>query len=193
MSMTWQISGALLSLSLGLNSCGAAHENAAARSSKAAGQAVPVSVCVTDSTGPTLIEATYRPIQGDTVVETATGPMPWRDFYSRITPHAQGRGWYENGETVVLRAPTLPGGADTLTIDETTYISRHRYRKLREPVILTPDALAKLGTRLQRVGEYDGVPLYTESDTPRPPEMYLVPVRPGCEFQIYVPFILTRN
>lgn len=52
------------------------------------------------------------------------------------------------------------------------------------PDKITPDE--PFPGALERVGSCDGVPLFGEVGAPRPPEVYFVPVGPGCEFQPYI-------
>lgn len=46
---------------------------------------------------------------------------------------------------------------------------------------------------LKRVGVHQGVPLFAESDADDDPLVLYVPLRPGCEFQLYQTEAITRS
>ena len=58
------------------------------------------------------------------------------------------------------------------------------FYKFREPRQWPPEP--GIDGHIRRVAEIDGVPVYAEGDH-ESYEMYFVPVRPGCWFQVYMP------
>lgn len=156
-----------------------------------------VTVCVVRSDGPAHLPARIV-ADGDTVVATAEGPVPWREHAGRSGGYAEGRGWFVRGDDIPLRPSDWPWPEAVRITEDSTYISRHRFipnPRVPHGVLLTPDELRRQGTALVRVTEYDGVPVFAETkdvsrETSVPDNVYL-PVRPGCLFQPYRPSIET--
>jgi hypothetical protein len=141
---------------------------------------VRVSVCIVTTNGPAWTSATFRPVQGDTVVATSNGDVPWREYFLSTGEYAQGKEWFDGSKPIMLptRNGTLHGGVGSRVV--------RPFRKSRT-AFLTPDWLGEAGTALERVGTRGGVALFAEVGEPRPPQVYYVPIRPGCEFQLLVP------
>jgi hypothetical protein len=76
---------------------------------------------------------------------------------SDALPYAAGTPWFINHEALEVRG--------------------RRFSKYGLPRALAPQ-------QLQRMGEFRGVPLFVEAGQTQP-DVYYVPVRPGCEFQPY--------
>jgi hypothetical protein len=94
---------------------------------------------------------------GDTLVE---GGRRFRDAYPAGEGYAAGVNWY------IAHSPMVVGG--------------RRYEKFGLLRVLQPGLLAP-------AGRHEGVPLFAEAGAAaRPPEVYYVPVRPGCVFQPYM-------
>lgn len=167
----------LCAVFLGLRSIPASPADSAA-------QRQMVRVCVVTNSGFIWAPATFRPREGDTIVLTTRGPVPWRTHYAQTGLYAEGREWFDKDEAI-----TLPWRIHGRGIGESRKVIPAKFRKLTERV-LTPDSLGRLGTGLERVGTYDGVPLFGEAGVRYPPEVYYVPVRPGCAVQPYLPVVM---
>ncbi|HEX8450535.1 MAG TPA: hypothetical protein VF647_00495 [Longimicrobium sp.] len=92
------------------------------------------------------------------------------------------------------RADTLVDGrpvAMTYPADALPYASSAEWYINNEPIMMGNRRVVKYGLprrlparQLQPAGEYRGVPVFAEAGV-RAPDVYYVPVRPGCEFQPY--------
>ncbi len=114
-----------------------------------------IQVCVVENGQVHAIEATIRPSSGDTMVANVE--------FSRAHP------------------ATLPNYAVASTwflqSDEIRFMDREHV-KFGVTRVIAP-------AQLQRVGEYQGTPIFAEAGRTGPFELVYVPVRPGCEFQPY--------
>lgn len=103
----------------------------------------------------------------------------------------------QNGELGLVVATYIGATGDTSFGPEPSIIPRpyaapKRWYVENEPIVIEGSQYIKYAPprsfrpgELQRVGEYDGVPVFAESASPaRPPDVVYVPVR-GCEFQSY--------
>jgi hypothetical protein len=118
----------------------------------------PITVCVVVNGVPQYVEAFVRPQEGDTVVVTPQGiRRPLRAAHP-VPPTASGRDWFVR--------------------DEPIFLDRQEYVRLGVPRVLTAE-------EINRIGEYQGVPLYAPRDGTRPPNVFYVPIQDGCIFQPY--------
>lgn len=114
-----------------------------------------VQVCVVDEQGIRDVSARYSLTTGDTLVDG----RPFSEAYPTTAPYAAGAEWYVNNE------PFKRG--------------RYGYVKYALPRVVRPHEIV-------RAGEYAGVMTFKEPAEPEdPPLVLFVPVRPGCEFQMY--------
>jgi len=83
------------------------------------------------------------------------------------------------GEVFPADAPGYAASASWMILNEPIPFRGYRYIKYGRPRVFGV-------WELERAGEYQGTPLFTEAGTgDRLPALLLVPVRPGCEFQTY--------
>lgn len=129
---------------------------APARGAPSAG-ADSVRVCVLVGDSLREVPAAVDAATGDTLVG---GGQRFRDA------HPSGTGYAESAEWYIASSPMVLGG--------------RRYEKFGLPRVARPELLAP-------AGRHEGVPLFAEAGAAaRPPEVYYVPVRPGCVFQPYL-------
>ncbi len=114
-----------------------------------------IQVCVVDNGQLQMISAIYRPSSGDTLVN---GQQFAQAHPTTVPNYAAGANWYLQSSEI--------------TFMDNTHV---KYGVTR---MITP-------SQLQRVGDFQGTPIFAESGTSSPWEVVYVPVRPGCEFQPY--------
>jgi len=113
-------------------------------------------VCVIRERKVELVRATLDPVTGDTLVE---GSRPTYIYPAMAPPFADETAWF------VEKAPIVVDGR------------RYFMYGLRN---------AFLPGDVTQVGHYNGIPMFALTEEARgSPEMLLIPVRPGCEFQPY--------
>ena len=156
---------------------------AQAAAADSAATAIPVRVCLVEAAGPRWEAAVFRPARHDTVVVVGADSLPWRDAPGAVHRFAAGKTWYEENRQILLlrpdsRPPPMPMGQPY----------RAYHLKQGAPHLLLPPAPGEV--RAAAFGTYDGVPLFGEDGPVRPPEVYLIPVAPGCVFQAYVPAVM---
>lgn len=127
----------------------------------------PLRVCVQENGVPRWTEATFLPETGDTVVVTENGVRrPFRAVHPDVGTSASSRPWFIHSENVFHRG--------------------REYVRYGLPEAVEP-------AELVRLGEYDGVPLFTRvgagnaPGSADAPGQLLFPVQPDCVFQSYVP------
>ncbi|MDR0788549.1 MAG: hypothetical protein LBG44_11910 [Gemmatimonadota bacterium] len=114
-----------------------------------------IQVCVVDNGQLGMISAVYRPATGDTLVNG----RPFNEVHPVTVPnYAAGASWF-------------------LQSNEITF-NNNAHVKYGVTRMITP-------AQLQRVGEYQGTPVFAEANTTAPWQVVYLPVRPGCEFQPY--------
>lgn len=114
-----------------------------------------IQVCVVDNGQLEMISAIYRPATADTLV----GGQPFNQVHPATVPnYAAGANWFLQSSEISFM--------------DNTHV---KYGVTR---MITP-------SQLQRVGEYQGTPVFAEAGTSSPWEVVYLPVRPGCEFQPY--------
>ena len=115
-----------------------------------------MSVCVLQNGNLRYVEVGYNTRTGDTTVNG-------RSFREVFPPGA----------------PGYAAAAPWMILNEPIPFRRQRYVKYGQPRVVGV-------WELERAGEYQGTPLFTEVGTgDRLPALLLVPIRPGCEFQTY--------
>jgi len=117
---------------------------------------VDVRVCVVQDGNLTEVTARYNQTRGDT---TYNG-QPFSTAFPATTGYAANAGWYINNEAITF--------------------NNRRYVKYGLPRVVGV-------AEVSRVGAYRGVSLFAETGAAADrPEALYVPVRPGCEFQVYL-------
>lgn len=115
----------------------------------------PITVCLVEGGALREVPMTYNAATGDTLRDG----RPLHENEPTSTSYAAGAPWYIENALITL--------------------GEHRYLKYASPRVVA-------SRELDKVGEYQGVPLFAQTaETARPPEILMVPVRPGCEFQPY--------
>lgn len=113
-------------------------------------------LCVLRGTDLVNIDINLDERTGDTLITGA----PISEVYPiGSPPYARGMEWFVRQEPLIFRD--------------------RRFVPYATPRTIAPDLLA-------HIGEYRGVPLFSERGTGQPAEIMYIPVRPGCEFQQYV-------
>lgn len=117
-----------------------------------------VTVCVVENGALANVTATYLPASEDTLVSVNGVRRPFAEAYPATAPHyAAGATWFINSGDVRLED--------------------REYVRFGVPRLITGT------TQLQRVGEFEGVPMFAETGASAPYSVLYVPTRPGCEFQ----------
>jgi hypothetical protein len=93
------------------------------------------------------------------------------------------------------RADTLIGGrpvAMSHPADAPPYASGAPWFIANEPIVASGRRFVKYGlprtiaaSDLRRAGDYQGIPLFAARNSAGEPEVLFVPIRSGCEFQVY--------
>jgi len=114
-------------------------------------------ICVVQNGQLQTITATFRPATNDTLVNG----QAFSTVHPATAPnYAVGANWYVQQQEIMFNQRNwVPFG-----------VTR---------IIQPPN--------LQRVGEYQGTPVFAEAGRTAPYEVVYIPVRPGCEFQPYQP------
>jgi alpha-tubulin suppressor-like RCC1 family protein len=115
-----------------------------------------IAVCVVTAQGAIQnVPATFRPHVGDTVVDGRR----FGEVHSTAQPqYAAGQTWFIQNERMMTMGRTY----------------------VQFGVQRVPDTRI-----LNRVGSYEGVPLFAEFGASHPPSVLYLPIRPGCEMQPY--------
>jgi hypothetical protein len=116
-----------------------------------------IQICVVQNGQLQTVTATFRPATNDTLLNG----QAFRTAHPATAPsYAAGANWFVQQQEVLFNDGNwVPFG-----------VTR---------IIQPPN--------LQRVGEFEGTPLFAEAGRMAPYEVLYVPVRPGCEFQPYQP------
>lgn len=115
-----------------------------------------VRVCVVQGGQLTEVAAVVNPASGDTVVNNRR----FSDIYPATAPsYASGAPWYITNDSIT--------------------IAGYEYVRFGVTRVITPPS------QLMRVGEFDGTPVFGQTDEEAPHPVVYVPLRPGCEFQPY--------
>ncbi len=118
-----------------------------------------IRVCVIEGPSIVDVDAVYVPATGDTVVVVDGVRRQFSEVYPSVAPaYAASTTWFINN--------------DSIQVMDNDYVKFGVTR-------VVP------GTRLTRVGVYEGVGIFAESGAETPQQILYVPVRPGCEFQPY--------
>jgi len=118
-----------------------------------------ISVCVVTNTGLQTVTATFNPANNDT---TVAGGTRFSTQYPATAPtYAAGATWFIN--------------TDAIRLNNSEFVKFGVSR------------LISNAGQLQRVGEFQGTPIFAEMGATRPYQVLYVPLRPGCEFQPYSP------
>ena len=118
----------------------------------------PIRACILENGALREVDARVRAARGDTVVVVEGEQRPFAAVHPVSTGYAATR------EFFIQDGPVSFGD--------------RRYIRFGLPQVIAPGELA-------RVGEFQGVPVFTEAGASARPELVYLPVRPGCEFQPY--------
>lgn len=115
-----------------------------------------VSICVVDHDSLLVVRAAIVPGSNDTLA----GDRKFSDLFPTVSPpYATGSDWYPRNRSILFRERRYYGGN-------------------HPPQAIEPELL-------QRVGDHEKVPIFSEVGDTLPETLYL-PVRPGCIFQSYI-------
>lgn len=116
---------------------------------------MPMRLCVVSNGQLTEVEAMYDPQRADTLIGGRPVAM---SHPADAPPYASGAPWF------IANEPISAGG--------------RRFVKYGLPRTIA-------ASDLRRAGEYQGIPLFAPRNSAGDPEVLFVPIRSGCEFQVY--------
>ena len=132
------------------------HAEANPRSAEELSEQQTTPVCVVEDGELRMITAAYHSARGDTLV----AGRRFADVHPAVTPpYAADAGWFQRSAEINVKG--------------------HLYTAYAQPRVIASNLL-------EPVGEFEGVPAFSEVGTGAEPEILYLPVRPGCVFQQYV-------